>query len=428
MAQKIKQASIAGRIGTGIGQGIAQQFPEELKHYQRVNSINQLKGQFKGNPLMEQYLNIASMRGITPQETQTFGDLARSQMQAEALKNYQTDQNKPVPFPTQPNQTKPEESAGSPTVTKPSVFEKSQQGYIPPTIDERRSMAAQRYTQNPGFYQNNPQLAIQEVDQEIQAENQRQDAFDRLHNKLTGFEDNIKKRLSDQSKELGVEIPAPIYQDIQDRAIQSILPKSEGGKGLTDQQAIREYGKELDEISREYKALDSIGGLALLGRKSESNLNALESSRKKFKERDDLRNFEAKMTGSVGTSPMFSAAFTYPVSEYPIMNQALKTISPVEKNMIKDPGLENFQKESDYKTMELTPVIAHALKKSGANPLSVAFELKRKGLNPDLFLRYIIENQNELDLKPSQTDGLSKPNATLLNMNDWWLENFTGIK
>ncbi len=64
-----------------------------------------------------------------------------------------------------------------------------------------------------------------------------------------------------------------------------------------------------------------------------------------------------------------------------------------------------------------------------ANPLSIGYELDKKGYDSDTWKRYLIDNQEMLDLKPSQTKYLQKgPKSYFSGLNDWWLRAFSGIE
>lgn len=79
MAQYIKQGNIFGRIGSGIGQGLAESVPEELK-YQRLKSGLSDLAENSANLTPEQYYSkAASVYGVTPQMLQDFQKMARLQ-------------------------------------------------------------------------------------------------------------------------------------------------------------------------------------------------------------------------------------------------------------------------------------------------------------------------------------------------------------
>ena len=88
MAQYIKQANIFGRIGTGIGKGLAEQVPKEIENQRLKSGLNDLAAESdKGNLSPASFLAKASgTYGITPQMIQSFGELAKIQNQGNAYR------------------------------------------------------------------------------------------------------------------------------------------------------------------------------------------------------------------------------------------------------------------------------------------------------------------------------------------------------
>ncbi len=87
MAQYIKQGNIFGRIGSGIGQGLAESVPDELKYQRMKSGLSDLADSSEGlSP--EQYLAKAgSVYGISPQLIQSMGELAKTQRTRNAYAN-----------------------------------------------------------------------------------------------------------------------------------------------------------------------------------------------------------------------------------------------------------------------------------------------------------------------------------------------------
>ena len=97
MAQRIKKASIFGRVGTAIGKGLAEQVPKEAENYRLRTGLKSLADQAdKGYLSPAQFLaKAAGTYGATPQMIQSFGDLARQQNYLKSVDNqYQGNQDK----------------------------------------------------------------------------------------------------------------------------------------------------------------------------------------------------------------------------------------------------------------------------------------------------------------------------------------------
>lgn len=87
MAQYIKQGNIFGRIGTGIGKGLAQQLPEEINRGRLSAGLKAFEGEHQNLNPMQQLARLAAIPGITPQMIQSFSELARINNQKNAYGN-----------------------------------------------------------------------------------------------------------------------------------------------------------------------------------------------------------------------------------------------------------------------------------------------------------------------------------------------------
>ncbi len=87
MAQYIKQGNIFGRIGSGIGKGLAEQLPEEINHGRLAAGLKNFEQDHQNLNPMQQLARISSIKGITPQMIQSFSELARINNQGNSFKN-----------------------------------------------------------------------------------------------------------------------------------------------------------------------------------------------------------------------------------------------------------------------------------------------------------------------------------------------------
>lgn len=102
MAQTINQGNIFGRIGTGIGKGLAEQGQKEIEHQRLSSGLKEL-GKKSADLSPTEFLTEAySTYGITPQMVQSLGEAAKYQRQRNAFsrgnnyqpkEQYETDQS-----------------------------------------------------------------------------------------------------------------------------------------------------------------------------------------------------------------------------------------------------------------------------------------------------------------------------------------------
>lgn len=81
MAYEIKQGNIFGRLGTGIGQGIAEQLPKEVARNRLASGLQQFEQESGNLSPMQSLARLASIPGALehPELVRQFGELARQQ-------------------------------------------------------------------------------------------------------------------------------------------------------------------------------------------------------------------------------------------------------------------------------------------------------------------------------------------------------------
>lgn len=417
MSYEVKQGDIFGRIGTGFGQGLAEQVPKEIERNRLASGLQQFEKESANLTPIQQLARLSAIPGITPQMIQSFGELGRQQAKANAISNLQS-QTVPSPFPNSTPTPPGAEEKKAPSLTEEETLAKAQQGYIPPTQEQLYNEAGKAFNENPALFENNPAKAIQWAEDKALREEAIAQAHQKRHEDLTRIQDNVVKRLKDHSGRLGVEIPANVYSKIEDEAIQATKPKNKGGNGLTEQQAMKKYGEELDRISRDYQGIKSIGNWSVTGRKPDETIRNIKSLQKKFKERDDTENFGDKLISETKLSPIMAYSFAEPVYQIPKVKNELSNLPPINKTRSEDPI---------YETLLIAPKLAETMGQE-ASPLAIAFELKKKGYDPQTWLSYVTDNQKNLKLLGSQIRQLDKPNSLLGTFNDWWLSSWTGLE
>lgn len=432
MAQYIKQANIFGRIGSGLGKGIGEQLPKEIERSRLASGLQNLSQQ-KGLTPFQQFAGLAATPGITPQMIQSGTDLLRQQARGQSLSKFNGEQNatKPFPLPNGVSSKKLQTTPENPSLTKEEPFARAQEGFIPRSEDEKMQSAGERYNADPALFGNDPQKAI-DYENKVDATNQAiANANQTKHQNLSAIQDNVVNRLKQHATNLGAigengRVPADIYSDIEDKAIQATKPRSEGGGGLTEQEAMKKYGKELDTISRQYSDLNSIGNWGITGRKASETLRNLDRLQGEFEKRNDTRNLALKLIGDSKLSPPLAYSIAEPVKKIPHLNKEIKSLPTLQREetlfeTVRDPDV--IQKTLDASS-RLLPMID-----GNGSPLAIAYELEKKGYDGTTWLDYVNKNKGKLkNFTALQDDQLSKPLPTGKPWNDWWLEEWSGIE
>ena len=416
MSYQVKQGDLFGRIGTGFGQGLSDQLPKEMERGRLASGLQQFEQDSAKLSPIQQLARLSAIPGITPQMIQSFGELGRQQSKSNALTNFK---NQPVasPFPKQVDEKNVGNQSKIPSLTQEESFKKAQEGYIPPTQEQLYKEAGDAYNQNPGLFENNPSKAIQWAEDKALREEKINEAYLRKHENLTRIQDNVVNRLKDHSERLGVKIPSNVYSKIEDKAIQATKPKDQDGDGLTEQQAMKVYGEKLDKISRDYNSIKDVGNWGITSRPASETLRNLKSLQKKFAEREDTENFADSLIAQNKLSPVFAYSIAEPVYQNPKLNSQLSKIPPIYKTKSEDPN---------YETLLIAPKIGASL--GEGSPLAVAYELKKKGYDPSVWLDYADKNRKNLKLSGAQIRQIDKPNNLTGTLNDWWLSSWSGIE
>ena len=422
---EVKQPNIFGRIGTGIGKGLAESLPKEMERGRLSAGLQQFeKDSGNLNPL-QQYTRLAAIPGITPQMIQALPEVLKQQNQSKALIEQANTSNKPPPFPSQGTTQGNQPSAG--LTTRPGL-EATRKGYIPPTYQQTLQRAGQLYNENPQLYSNDPQKAIAAAQQEAQQEQNINTAHQNQRQGEQNIQNAVQGNLQTQGGLLNANVPGNVYSDIEQRAVRSVLPKEEGGEGLTDQEAKIKYGNELDEVSRQYQAMKTIASPGEALKPPSEVRRGIKSLREDFKKRNDLRNFADTLISVNKLSPPIAYNQAYPVSEIPELSKLLNKFPDVNTKTDFKRGFPET-KASDYNSdailKQLTPKLAENMGKEGS-PLSISQELYTKGYDPSYFMDYLKDNRDKLELTSRQADELTKTRNFLPTLDDIWLFKLSG--
>lgn len=407
---RIRNASILGRIGTGLGQGISEQLPKEIERSRLASGLKEL-GEKKDQTPFQQFASLAGIPGITPQMIQSGSELLRQQGMLNSL-----DSNKKAQpdFSNINNQPLPPSAQQEPTqsITTPEGVEATIKPYIPMTTQQKQQLAIDLHRQNPGLYPdfNTASAAAERIDQENQAINsakqtQRKGEQD-VQNTIRSELDNLRK--SSNSK-----IPDNVYQKLENEALEAV---KNGGKDETS--ASKDVAKKFDAISREYDSVQGLGNWTLPLQNPKEVNRSLSSLREDFKKRNDLENFADTLVGSNGLSYPKAYWTAYDVKDTPVLAKDINSLPKINMTRTEDP---------EYETNKIAPRLAKAMGKEGS-PLAVAEELRMRGYDPNVWLDYVGRNKRELDLSERQVRELSKTSNWLPNLNDLWFFLGSGNK
>lgn len=415
MAQEIKQPDIWASLGSGIGKGLSEQVPKEIERGRQKVEFKKL-AEAKGLSPFEMFGKFATIPGISekPQLLQTGGDLLRQQAYIDAVRNQYGDggPNGGKGYTPTEGDLKQSLKGEIPTLATPEGTAQSYKEFIPPTKQEEYQNAAENFNKNPARYNNNFELAKQEQAEITQRNLERQKAFQGSENTATGKEGTVKSALEKESKKLGLyddkgelqNIHPKTYQNHEEKVLNAVLSRKEGGEGLTQEQAIKKYSKDLLQAKREYMDL---GALSTWSPQDFSR--RVDALRPQFASRNDLPQMMDQIIADYKVSPSYAAHKTYPIKKGQI-----PTLDKLEFGS-KGHGI------SGLSVPKMNAITYEKLKNEMGNtksPLSIAYELEQKGHDPRGWLNYLNNHRDNLEVW--QADQLSK-NINVIDLKDMWL-------
>lgn len=422
---EVKQPNIFGRLGTGIGKGLADQVPKEIDRTRLSEGLKRLGEQKDLNPF-QQFAQLSSIPGITPQMIQSGSELLRQQAIINSL-------NKKKEMPPLPQNIKPFEkqelqplSATTAESTKATL-----NPYIPPSGPEQEDMARRLMATEPQIYPT-IESARSAIANQINANIQQSNAKITKGELEEKVQNLSEQKLRDEIKTLGADIPGIVLSNLQQKAVDEVA----SGKMSPDQAKIT-YGKEANQISQDFSNIKSWGNLGLITKNSKDLINSINSLQKNAKRGGYQKQAADALISENGHSPQFSYAAMYPVSDIKSLNDEIKSLPNIQPKLEKHPALPGLagvrmtrpkNANASQLTMEIAPRLVRAMGTEGS-PLSIAYELEKKGYDPDVWKQYITDHQDELNLSTNQRDELLKPRPSFFGwLNDWWLKSFSGVK
>lgn len=433
MAQKISQGNIFGRIGTGIGQGMAEQIPKEIERNRLASGLKNLSQKKDLSPF-EQFSELVGIPGAAdrPQVIQTAGDLLRQQA---IINSSGRGQNQPMPPPQPASMQQPGQQQSATTVESTDAALKP---YIPPSGQEQEMMARQLMAAEPQVYRD-IESARGAVAQRVGADLQRSNALLGRREAEQAVQNESERKLQEEIKTLGAHVPGTVLSRLQRDAVKAVKDKK-----MSADEAKVKFGAEADSISRDFENMKSWGDIGLLSKSSTDVLSSISSLQKKAKKGGFQKDAAEQMIADVGVTPYFAYASFYPVSDKPKLNDTIKQLQDITPLIDKYtsfgqlqgmvPGVASSAYQSYKKsksgpaTSEIVPQLAELMGHDGS-PLSIAYELEKRGYDPEIWKEYLVENQDNLNLTMHQLDELQKPKPAYYgSMNDWWLKSFSGVK
>ncbi len=430
MSYSVKSGNIFGRIGAGLAKGLSEQLPKEVERHRLSSGLEQLNKQ-EGLSPRDYFTKSLGIPGVVdrPQVIQSLEKLARQQSVIDSTKERQRNIDEQLRNQNRGQRSPSQNNEAAPSATTTEGVEATLNPYIPPSGEEVENRARQLVADEPYIYPN-LEDARAAVNNQIAADAAQSSA---QINKR-GLQQDVQSKAEDELKKeitaRGVQIPARSKSRLDSQAIDDVRT----GK-LTEKQAAKKYGEEADKLSRDFAKVRGWGGIDLITNKHNDLRSSIRSIQEKYPERLDRRDFADEMIGENRISPQFAYGMMLPVNKVPELNKELKNLKDIKPKISKSPsggGLAGLgygrSKNIDpvTKTREISPQLLKTMGKEGS-PLAVAYELEKKGYDPQVWKDYALEHKGELTGDQYEELGITQK-AFSGALNDLWFKSFTGIE
>ena len=358
MAQLIKQGNIFGRIGSGIGKGLAEQVPKEIERGRLSSALKEL-GEQKDLTPFQQYAGLVGAAHEYPQVVQSGAELLKQQgirnayarnRNPEQMQQPQnppsspniqdvkfgkllgqlernTQQQQPQTIPS--NQSREQEAYANPPAANENPLNSKFQPPVP--WNQQRDNAAIDEAFDRGYattfpearayadrqrelYQNAPEEYRKQLDYRKGVDKDTDDLFDK----------HLQTRLQKEGKETFADVPGDLQLNIKKKARNSVST----GK-MTPEQAAEYYSKKaLDLVKDKGRALQIANRDVLdriLPQKKEESIKNLMHIAKNYSDMgsdEDFYNFlktdqlsQNGLQEGMGLSPGGAAIIQYPRTE-----------------------------------------------------------------------------------------------------------------
>lgn len=430
MSYSVKPGDIAGRLGQGLGQGLAEQIPKETEHYRLSQGLREL-GQQKNLSPMELYTRAASIYGATPEMQRQLGQLSREQGIKNAYVNLADQQQindrgrvsgeefkAPIPGAAtkqlrniQPGiaegavQRRENQAAINPQEEgKPSIVNRNptapEQEYVPNWSPQRRNI------ERGNIIRQFPQMTPEQIDQRLIENEESYKSLSEAERNNYDRQEAIKDALENKFEKavrtkLEIEKDKPIFtKDISGVNYENVKRELEkdikNNPKISMDEQIAKWSQHLLDFTNKKQEMKVLAnrGVADYYFNNKETLKSLQSYQKAFEQTGNLKEFndilrkDPKEDG-FGMSNMGAASLTYPISKQ-IKN---------EINSI--PRIKSVNRENDSRNFA-KKIVENGLGEQ--SPLSIAQEAQNKDPFFDVksFLDYFSDNQDSIPMLPHQ--------------------------
>lgn len=432
MSYSVKPGSIFGRIGTGIGKGLAEQVPKEIER-SRLSSGLQALSQQKDLTPFEQFSQLAAIPGITPQMLQSGSELLKQQgtRQAYARKAAGGGRLPPegpvspglqalqdVNFANiQPGQQQsqaaqqgqpskaitPEEisAPGQPQIVEQNPLRPEAQPRIPWSADRRDQEISRIFEEQPNItFPEAVNIASNNEERFLAQPKAVQEQDEYLRGIQAQADDEFTKQLETKLQKSGTGVYGDITGEMLNNLKRGIAKDLRINPNATVRDIANKWSNKALDLSKTKTQLDTLANRDIFDKilKGPQTLDKLKSYQKIFSETGNQEEFFNLMKSDFGFSPRAAATVAYP------MNKKSQEYINQTKPTSLYPGTGNLANARKY-AVDLENLITP---NDSLLAISQALKKKHPSFNIQEFFNQLSEDVDNIGLTPRQKRELAE--------------------
>ena len=429
MAQQIIEnpGSVFGRLGAGLGKGLAEQLPKEVERSRLSSGLDKFKKESLSKSPLEQAVDLYKIPGFTAEMGYTLAPLLQQQRSREGTVKYGKGAEPGAQQPGQaPNdmqrgaqgvQPQTQGAKAPQSITNLETEAATRQPNYPPTTPEINALAAELVQSQPDLFPNR-EAAVAEASNLLNDEYNRKKALKEQSAINDADKTWIDNEIAKQAGEVNAgKYAQEEYQKLRDEAYQEV---GQGKK--TKLEAAREAKDKILELDKTITSLKNID--AKWFPKPEAAKKALENIREKFKGKEEL--LSNLLTSEWGLSPHYAKILSNPIKENKEINNQLSKLKT--EHLGGAEYIKNADKGYPRETKIANDIASHL--KPNDSLLAIALELHNKGYNEIGFIDEInrLRKAGKISLSEPQINELKKTPQVRPSMNDYYYFTMSGLE
>jgi hypothetical protein len=433
MVQVLEEnSSPIGRIGKGVGKGLAEQVPKEIDRYRLSSGLEKFAKESAGKSPFQQAVDFYKIPGATAEMGYTLFPLLQQEARRNASENITGGEQPRQPQPGATNvqvtgvNGKPYTQGQAQTEQRGLKPLSATQAQLTPIV---RKSGEELFAEAAALSRANPKVFPQPEDAmpTVQANESTRlanlgeqratgDAADALQRRIKGDLENAWKK-DDTLKGIPGTVQSRIFQNIEDKLADPNNKKSES-------QLVKE-GRELgEEIAKANTNLEASGKQTWYTNPSEIR-NKISNIRNIYEKAGALEEYQDLLSSKLGFSPQIAAEFAYPLLKEE-RNYLRKALEEPERSALGSLFTEAYDPEdTKNKSVQAADKITKLIGEN-TSILSLMAEAKRKHLDPNIIMRRLQRNVEDclITLTPRQERDFQKVIPDLPSRGDFYISLF----